>query len=658
MGHVLDATAGPQPPGRLITVGIPVFNGKSLLRNCLQSVINSTLPRDCFEIIVADDGSSEPETLAVLSEFERRLAAHPGFFRVISLGTNSGGAARPRNCILDEATGDYVFFVDSDDTIGTLALEKVAKAVARTPADWMAVNQVPVNGRAAACTIRQPHVEVPRAKALATLTVHKLFRRAEIERQQLRFDERLPSGQDVSFAFAFIVNAARFLMLGGYDYYYLTQHGGNPNEPAHLSRRANTPEALIEKNETILRAMLTTLRDSALPEVEQREILCQVALPRVLLHQRYLKAVVNAGPEAGPRALHRLSELLGDPLVANLDPAEVRGVTGEHLRLIAASDWPGLMRLMRPEVPQPPPPKEPASGRPGRSSRIGAAARWVKRGRHVVDVASGRVRHRRVVNELTRWRRAVENLGEAQRQLHTELRETRDWLRTDLRAEFQRSVADLGAAHRRLHVDLQAEFQLRDMLAADVASTAGAAITPLNPGWQLSPQAMHEVLRHVLLNRPEVVVECGSGASTMWIGRALRHVGGGRLISLESERDWIAIVAGLVEHEGLSSVDVRLAPMEPIQLAGREQPWYSAAALADVEEIDLLLVDGPPGRTSELARYPALPALRDKLRPGAVVMLDDCHRTDERTTLQKWLAEVPGLSLLRQVDHLAVMKIS
>jgi hypothetical protein len=61
---------------------------------------------------------------------------------------------------------------------------------------------------------------------------------------------------------------------------------------------------------------------------------------------------------------------------------------------------------------------------------------------------------------------------------------------------------------------------------------------------------------------------------------------------------------------------------------------------------------------NKLARYPALPALRDKLRPGATVMLDDCHRRDEKETLRKWLAEVPGLSLVRQVDHLAVMTIS
>ena len=437
MGEILDPATRPKPSGRLFTVGIPVFNGKSLLRNCVQSVINSTLQRDLFEIVIADDGSSEPETLAILAEFEKSLAADPGFFRVISLGTNSGGAARPRNRILDEATGEYVFFIDSDDTIGNLALERIAEAVTATPADWVAVNEVPVNGRVGVCKVRQPHAEVPRAKALTTLTVHKVFRRAEIDRQQLRFDEGLPSGQDVSFAFSYILNAARFLMLGGYDYYYLTQHAGNPVEPAHLSTRANTPEALIEKNERILRSMLTALRKSNLPESERREIICTVTLPRVLIRQGDLKAVVKAGPVAGTRALRRLSTLLADPLVADLDPAALKGVTQEHLAVIAKADWAGLARLVRADAPHP-------------LLRIGIAARWVRRGRRFVDVASVRAKQRRVANEL---------------------------------ALLRRSVEDMRKEQRRLEAKLQTEFQSRDMRASSDVSKPEAAMTPLNPSW-------------------------------------------------------------------------------------------------------------------------------------------------------------------------------
>ena len=437
MGEILDPATRPKPSGRLFTVGIPVFNGKSLLRNCVQSVINSTLQRDRFEIVIADDGSSEPETLAILAEFEKSLAADPGFFRVISLGTNSGGAARPRNRILDEATGEYVFFIDSDDTIGNLALERIAEAVTATPADWVAVNEVPVNGRVGVCKVRQPHAEVPRAKALTTLTVHKVFRRAEIERQQLRFDEGLPSGQDVSFAFSYILNATRFLMLGGYDYYYLMQHAGNPMEPAHLSARANTPEALIEKNERILRSMLTALRKSNLPESERREIICTVTLPRVLIRQGDLKAVVKAGPVAGTRALRRLSTLLADPLVADLDPAALKGVTQEHLAVIAKADWAGLARLVRADAPHP-------------LLRIGIAARWVRRGRRFVDVASVRAKQRRVSNEL---------------------------------ALLRRSVEDMRKEQRRLEAKLQTEFQPRDMRASSDLSKPEVAMTPLNPSW-------------------------------------------------------------------------------------------------------------------------------------------------------------------------------
>lgn len=620
MTDVSDAATHAPPSARLLTVGIPVFNGKALLRNCLQSVIDSTLPRSRFEIVIADDASFEPETLAILGEFATSLAADPGFFRVISAETNSGGAARPRNQILDEATGEYVFFIDADDTIGGSALERIAEALAATPADWVALHQVPVNGRGAVARVREPNVEVARAKALTTLTVHKVFRRAEIERQQLRFDEGLPSGQDVSFAFSYIVNAERFLMLGGYDYYYLTQHADNPNEPTHLSRRAKTPEAQIEKNERILRSMLTALRTSKLPERERRDIVAEVCLPRVLMRQGYLKAIIKAGPAAGTRALRRLSTLLADPLVADLDPAQLKEVTAEHLAVITKSDWIGLARSVAPAALQ-------------SQARVGIGARWVKRARRLVDLASGpRAERKQLVEELGLLRRSVEDL-----------RKVQDAMRKE---------------YRRFEANLRADFQLRDMLAASATTGPGAAVTPLNPGWQLSAQGMHEVIRHVLSDKPKVIVECGSGASTMWIGRALRQVGGGRLISLESSADWVAMVSGLLQEEGLSSVEVRHAPLEPVQVSGREQPWYATSALTGVAEIDLLLVDGPPGRTSKHARYPALPALLDRLRPGATVMLDDCHRREEKQTLRRWLAEVPGLSLLHQVDHLAVLRLN
>ena len=72
-------------------------------------------------------------------------------------------------------------------------------------------------------------------------------------------------------------------------------------------RSRKDPRALIEKNERILRSMLTALRESELPQSDRRQILGQIALPRVLVRQGYLNAIVKAGPVAGTRALRRLT---------------------------------------------------------------------------------------------------------------------------------------------------------------------------------------------------------------------------------------------------------------------------------------------------------------------------------------------------------------
>ena len=404
----------PEDPGdgRLFTVGIPVFNGKALLRSCLRSVVDGTFPHERYEVLVADDGSTEPETLAILAELEQSLAGEPGFFRVLRDTTNSGGAARPRNRVLNAAVGEYVFFVDSDDTIGNEALERVAEALAETPADWVALHQVLVNGRVGAASVRKPRMDVPRLKALTTLTVHKVFRRAEIERQQLRFDEGLPSGQDISFAFSYLLNASRFLMLGSYDYYFLTRHAGDPSEPPHLSRRADTTERQIDKNFRILRSMLTDLQRCGLPEAERRAVLGEITLPRLLLQQRYLSSIVAAGPATGADALGRLATLLADPLVAGLEESDLKkGLTPTHLAVAVAADWSALRDLLRqPDDPAPP------------AARVGPVQRWLARGTHVARLVFGQTRPRRVLEELAALRRSVNQLQKAQARLEADVR--------------------------------------------------------------------------------------------------------------------------------------------------------------------------------------------------------------------------------------------
>lgn len=92
----------------LISVIIPVFNVEKYLRTCLNSVINQTYSR--LEILLINDGSSD-KSGEICAEFARKDA------RIRLFSQPNSGQAVARNLGLDNAHGEFVGFVDSDDVI-------------------------------------------------------------------------------------------------------------------------------------------------------------------------------------------------------------------------------------------------------------------------------------------------------------------------------------------------------------------------------------------------------------------------------------------------------------------------------------------------------------------------------------------------------------
>ncbi len=90
-------------------------------------------------------------------------------------------------------------------------------------------------------------------------------------------------------------------------------------------------------------------------------------------------------------------------------------------------------------------------------------------------------------------------------------------------------------------------------------------------------------------------------------------------------------------------MDLRLAPLQEMHVNGQPFQWYDPAAIADLADIDILSVDGPPGFIGPLARYPALPMLRGKLAADALILVDDAERGDEQAVMERWKEEVNGI---------------
>ncbi len=160
--------------------------------------------------------------------------------------------------------------------------------------------------------------------------------------------------------------------------------------------------------------------------------------------------------------------------------------------------------------------------------------------------------------------------------------------------------------------------------------------------WTIGPASI-EVLRRALLEiQPRVVVEFGSGVSTV----CLAHFGAGlerpsHVISIEQDAAEVERTRELLARLPRSSpVTIIHAPLEERLVEGRRLSSYALPdgdlerAIGD-EPVDLVLIDGPAAEDG--ARFGTLPLVLSKMSPRALVMLDDALRDGELSAARAWV---------------------
>lgn len=211
-------------------------------------------------------------------------------------------------------------------------------------------------------------------------------------------------------------------------------------------------------------------------------------------------------------------------------------------------------------------------------------------------------------------------------------------------AELVEAVADIRERVRRLEYEPVRQVQALMELLPTIEPKA-----PLPPTghWALEPAGLLALTHLVSERKPELVVECGSGTSSVWLGYVVQAAGTGRVVSIEHDDEYAQRTRSLLREHSLSQyVDVRTAPLTTVQIdEGEEYQWYRPSAVSDLSDIGILLIDGPPQATGPMARYPALAMLGDKLTSDAAIVIDDANRPDERTMIERWLSALPGLTL-------------
>lgn len=98
-----------------VSVIIPVYNTASYLRACLDSICQQTLKE--LQIIIVNDGSTD-QSQAIIEEY----AIQDG--RIEWLKQDNAGQGTARNCALGHATGEFIYFMDSDDLLDLQCLQQ------------------------------------------------------------------------------------------------------------------------------------------------------------------------------------------------------------------------------------------------------------------------------------------------------------------------------------------------------------------------------------------------------------------------------------------------------------------------------------------------------------------------------------------------------
>ena len=229
------------------SVIVPVYNVEEYLHDCIKSVLNQTF--DDFELILVDDGS--PDNCPLICD---EYAAKDNRIKVIH--KENGGLASARREGIKQASGEYVYNLDSDDLIETDTLEFAYNKIKETNCEIVtfAYNWVK-NGKVIKITddcveegfyskddiMKKLYPMILMDKNMNHLSFYlsgKAIKRKLIAPLQLAVDEKISLGEDLCCSFPCVINAESIYISKKASYLYNVRENS-------MSKEFNTKQILL-----------------------------------------------------------------------------------------------------------------------------------------------------------------------------------------------------------------------------------------------------------------------------------------------------------------------------------------------------------------------------------------------------------------------------
>jgi glycosyltransferase involved in cell wall biosynthesis len=200
----------------LVSVIIPAYNASSFVRGAIESLLAQTYPK--FEVIVVDDGSKDATAQAVEAYLSDR--------RIHYFAQENRGLPGARNAGAKVSHGEYLAFLDADDSLAPNALERMLQAFQTTAAQWLNVGVLKLEG--AKRTVRHP-ITPGGDLLLAILNDDFITRSPFYPRDEFfsigMYDEEIRNREDWDINIRMIAAGKRFVTVDEPLYHYTRTEG-------------------------------------------------------------------------------------------------------------------------------------------------------------------------------------------------------------------------------------------------------------------------------------------------------------------------------------------------------------------------------------------------------------------------------------------------
>lgn len=206
----------------VISVIIPVYNTEQYIEKCLESLREQSY--DNFQAILVDDGSKDGsgEICDRYSELDSRFKA---------IHKENAGPSKARNYGLDIASGDYVFFLDSDDYLSKNAFQIMIECINGTDLVCCAYMMVDEKENVCDKQFSVPEGAISRKEMLHLMLYEdeygfvgyispKLFKNEIIQRHHIRFEESIKHNEDRLFVTSYVLYGANVNWCSDVIYFY------------------------------------------------------------------------------------------------------------------------------------------------------------------------------------------------------------------------------------------------------------------------------------------------------------------------------------------------------------------------------------------------------------------------------------------------------